>query len=347
MTAHIDRRHLLDALKIVKPAIGSSATNPTLGCVRIVDGTLSATNLDLTITTKLEGSGLDQLDVLVPNAVFNRILAALTGAVVELDVEDRTLNIKSGRAEMAVLCADPYPWPQPQQVNGTPVAWSPAEVSLISRVLHAAANPAKSVVLSCVRIHNGAAEATDQHRLARAEFDTGDLDVLIPVAALTPVLDQAKGGVALTSSGNVAKLTADDTTWTFNLCAEKFPETARLWEIGKASPRSMTVAVAELMDAVRRSASLGSGDKLGVPKLTAEDGSLTIECRVTDVGETTDEIECTGEMDTTGFNPQFLLAMLDNLLEDEVTIHNEDGVKPVYVAEGAWSSLLMPIRNPK
>lgn len=343
MTAHIDRRHLLDALKIVKPAIGSSATNPTLGCVRIVGGTLSATNLDLTITTKLDGSGLDKLDVLVPNAVFGRILAALTGAVVELDVEDRTLNIKSGRAEMAVLCADPFPWPQPQKVNGSTIQLDPAAVSLVSRVLHAAGTDTNRLVLTGVRLHGGRVEATDSYRLARAEIDTGDLDTIIPALALKAVLAQAKDGVTVTAGDNTAEITAGHTTWSVRLIDEEWPNTDAVWP--KEFANSVTVSVDDLVAAVSTAASIvGDSDPV---RLTLNAGEMTVATQTKDVGESTASLDAEGELPAIAFNPTYLLALLDNVFDDKVTIQSNDEIKPVVATEGAWSSLLMPIRNQK
>lgn len=347
MTASVQRSDLLHALKTVAPALSRNASTPALNCVRIVDSSIRATDLDTTITARLDG--LDGLDVLIPAAPLTRIVAAATSKEIRLEASGTDIVVKAGFASTTITGVDPTSWAPPAAaIDGRSVTLTQGDVSLIERTLHAVSDDQTRAVLTAVRFTGHTAEATDSYRLCRVALaaDFGDGDTLIPAAPLTPVLARAVDGCTLHLTDRHAVVTVGDVTWTIRLVDGSYPTTTTLWV--DDTTRRFTVSVDALIGSIKAALSLHGDDSIDPPRITVDNEiGLTVARTVQDVGDFIDTIpaELDGKpLAATGFNPKFLLALLDNVYSDDVTFRAKDPVAPIRVTDGSWDTLLMPVR---
>lgn len=111
MKAYIERKRLVDAVNNVTKVVPPTNSNPSLTYLglRFMGDALVmfGSNLDLDIEAKLElNEDIEGEGVLaVPSAVFKKIIKAMAGEVVELNLIDRELEVKSGssRAKIQTL----------------------------------------------------------------------------------------------------------------------------------------------------------------------------------------------------------------------------------------------------
>ncbi|MEZ4606147.1 MAG: DNA polymerase III subunit beta [Deinococcales bacterium] len=94
------KKYLADALAHVERIIPARSSNPALSLLRLEsqDGAISfsGSNLDIDIKAKIAADTETDAVIALPAQVFGQVVRALPGELVELVVEDRELEIRSG-----------------------------------------------------------------------------------------------------------------------------------------------------------------------------------------------------------------------------------------------------------
>ena len=108
----------------------------------------------------------------------------------------------------------------------------------------------------------------------------------------------------------------------------------------------MTLSREQLLETTRR-VSLLSSEKSNSVKLTFGPNSVDVTANSPDIGEANESIDVaySGKEFSIAFNPEFLMAPLKNLEEDEVHLDLIDEMSPgVLRTEDAFLYVLMPMR---
>ena len=362
-----------DVLADAVGSAGRAATNrtgtlPVLSGVRMeVAGdtlTITGTDLELTIRLTIEVGGERDGAAVVPARLVGDIVKALPAGAVEIDLPDSgdgssEMSISAGRSQFSVrpLSLDDYP--TQSEPTGEVVTLPAADMAdALRQVVRAASTDDARAVLTGVLL---AAEddglrmvATDSYRLAVRDLPESSMlgsgqKVLIPGRALSELQRLMGNEETLTVrlGEREATFEAGSTRLSTRLIEGEFPNYRNL--LPSSYPNLLTISKPAMIEAIRRVKILAQ-DSTPV-RMTLGGPTVQLTAITQDVGNAVEEIDAQydGTEMTVAFNPDYLLAGIDAIDADDVTLATMDPMKPA-VLRGAGQDdylyLLMPVRVP-
>ena len=194
--------------------------------------------------------------------------------------------------------------------------------------------------------------ATDGRRLALAEVN--DLEIppsqerefIVRTKAITELMRALKddGDVVVRLAQNMVQFECGATTLITKLVEGNYPNYVQV--IPTKVNERVTVEREALLTAVRR-VSLLNSEKTAAVRLNFTKGNLEILCNTPEVGEAREELAVPykGKDISIAFNPEFLMAPLRYLQEDEVHFELIDDISPGVIKINApFVYVLMPMR---
>ena len=329
--------HLSRGLSTVTRAVGSRPTMPVLANVLLAtDGSrlkLSATNLDLGITTWVTANVDEEGTVTVPARLLTDLVNSMpVGQSVELHEEEktRTLTVKCQQSRAEVRGIDPEEFPPMPTAEDQPTVSIDQALckELINQVAFGAARDDTRPVLAGVSMELEEAQitlaASDGFRLVMRDA-TLDQEIAEPVKVIVParalqelerILGDDEGAVEMTVTTNRSQVLfrAGDVNLVSRLIEGQFPNVRNF--IPKSYATKVVVARQPFADAMRR-VSLFARESANVVRLEVEAGEngdgltpgrLTIEAQAQDLGESHDELDASIEGESThlAFNAEYL-----------------------------------------
>ncbi len=370
MKLRCERDVLAEALSTAGRAVASRGALPVLSGVRMeLAGdqlTLTGSDLELTVSVQLTVAGLADGVSVVPSRLLNDIVKALEPGAVELETNDETARIASGRSEFSLkpLPADEFPRVAP--VEGDEVRFdAEALVGALRQVLPAASTDDNRQILTGVLMaasdRDGGGDglrlvATDSYRLAVVDLPgvsvlSSGKSVLVPSRALSEL------SKALGDGGEITlRLGERDASFAVSTDSGAVMLTPRLIEgdypnyqglIPQSQPNLLTVSRESLIEALRR-VKLLARDATPVRMQMSSDG-LELRAVTQDVGEGVESLDATYQGDelTVAFNPDYLLAGIEAVEAKEISLATNDSLKPAVVRDPTTDDflyLLMPVR---
>lgn len=354
-TVRIDRAKLLAALTAVKPATPSRPAKPILANVRIGDGIITGTDLEVRIDYAID----EQCDAfLVPHERLLAIVRAATGDSVTLTPKGTTVTVKAGGGKWELPTEDVNEYPTWEPGDAAPVCRLPADqFARAARATSYATDCESSryalgAVLIEVTGGNPTWVATDGRRLACVETETDqavdDRQVLVPRRVIDIVAGMATGedSVQVTATGSEVVFELDGITVTGRVTDGKFPRWRDvLGQTGEAD--STVLEVADLLSAVRAAAIVTSEQSKGVD-LAWTAGDVVISGRSAEYGEST--VKCpivsAGTTSSVKLDPRFLADFLSHIPSDEepqvdVVCTSPDAA--VLLSCGPYRGVIMPL----
>jgi DNA polymerase-3 subunit beta len=339
--ATVDAKALAAAVGRVVLFLPRSTHMPVLGCVHVeADGetlTLTASNLDHTARTTVPAEVAEGGVALAPGAVLGRVAGAPSGPVsLVLDGSQLLVDAESLTFSMPSPPANEYPrivFPE-----GEPVSlaeWWP----IVQRVAKAASTEEAKPSLCTVQFSEGQIAAVDGYRLHWADGPQG-VDVAVPSAALARAFKVLGDGVSMAASDREVLFSDGTTTIVARLYADDVPNWRGLAAAG--APHAIEVDAAELADVV---AALGAiPDASEALLLTVEDGRMTVDRRVTDVGAGVATVAVDGSWpDAMGINGRYLTEALAAVGLERATIAVTSRQKPLVFHGPEVSALVMAV----
>ena len=354
------QENLSRGLSIVGRAVASRATLPiTQNVLLSTDKSmlkLSATNLEIAMTTWVGGKVEEEGAITVPARLLSELVSSLPREEIELELQPGTgvLKLTCARAKANIHGADAADLPPiPTVEDGISAQIDPQVLkSAIARVAFAAATEESRPVLTGVEVKfegdKFSMAAADGFRLAvqHGPLVKGvdqETKVIVPARTLNelsrllgdqeePVeimMTPAKGQVLFRTKGNEIVETVSQ------LLQGSFPNYEQL------IPKSYTTrAVFDLEPLLRaaRTASIFARDGSNIIRLQvipAQDGEskgkLIISARSEEVGDHQDEVdadEITGDEGKIAFNSRYLLDVLSILERGKVTLETTASSSP-------------------
>lgn len=365
MKLRCERDVLAEALSTAGRAVANRGALPVLSGVRMeLAGdqlTLTGSDLELTVSVQLTVAGLADGVSVVPSRLLNDIVKALEPGAVELETNDETARIASGRSEFSLKPLPADEFPKVAAVEGDEVRFdAEALVGALRQVLPAASTDDNRQILTGVLL---AAEgeglrlvATDSYRLAVVDLPgvsvlSSGKSVLVPSRALSELskalgdggeitlrLGERDASFAVTTDSGAVMLTT-------RLIEGDYPNYQGL--IPQSQPNLLTVSREPLIEALRR-VKLLARDATPVRMQMSSDG-LELRAVTQDVGEGTESLDAsyTGDELTVAFNPDYLLAGIEAVEAEEISLATIDSLKPAVVRDPTTNDflyLLMPVR---
>jgi len=322
VTGIIERRHTLPILSNVLLSVGGTR----------VEFVATDIEVEITATTAIEGTS-DVKQTTVGARKFFDILRALPeGSEVTLALQDKRLQVKSGKSRfnLQTLSAEDFPRLVPIDEGATRFS-VPQKLlrSLLGLVQYAMAQQDIRYYLNglLMVVEEGQLRlvATDGHRLAFASKEAGAKNLarqeaILPrktIIELSKLLEDTDDLVAVELSANQAKFSFGRVVLMSKLIDGKFPDYARV--IPQSQAKKLRLDRIALLQALQRAAILTS-DKFRGVRWVLGDGTLRISCSNTEQEEAQEELDVTykGETLDIGFNVSYLLDVLTHLDVAEV-----------------------------
>ena len=362
MKFRIAKEAFLDGLQQVQHVVSSRTTLPILSNVLIEAGDeglrLTTTDLDVGVsgTAKAEVSKPGATTLPVKRLV--NIIRELPSAEIEVSVDNKNVaSIKSGPSFFKIIGlpdgefpplasfddAKEYKIPQAIFRNGLKKTSYAISTDETRYVLNGIFTSFKEGKLTLV--------ATDGRRVAMVDHElefpsSHEVDFIVPTKAVQELqrLLSTEGDLMLKLSDNPVCFEIGASIIVSKLIEGNYPNYRQV--IPGESKERLTLSREQLLETTRR-VSLLSSEKSNSVKLTFGQNQVDVMANSPDIGEANEtlEVKYDGKQFSIAFNPEFLMAPLKNLEEDEVHLDLIDEMSPgVLRTEDAFLYVLMPMR---
>lgn len=375
MKFEIQQEDLQKALDVIANVVPSKTTLPILSCVLLEATkeslTLSATNLDISITTSTTKATVkDPGRVAIPAAKFVPFVRSLRPGAVTIAQKGEQITLTSGKSRLAenTMSVADYPaLKKPEEKSGLTIK-AATLIDMINETAYAVSRdetrPALMGILWEVRPESLTLVATDAHRLARSHrkldwkqageknliVDTNGLRQIARIAAAAKDEDEANTDISVFLSASQVAFRAGSTVLQVRQLEGPFPDYQAV--LPKDNDKHVTIDKADFMQAIRRVA-ITADRVTSQIKLGVEGGRMELTARGTEGSQSEDEISVAYQGDPLeiGFNYAYLQDILKNLAAESVVLSLKDSqsaalLKPVQDTgeEMGVICLLMPLR---
>jgi DNA polymerase-3 subunit beta len=359
---------LRTALAAVSPAVPSRAARPVLTNVRLGDGLVTGTDLEVRIDVAIDYHG-DAM--LLPHSRLLAILNAAGGDEVTLEPKGTQCVVRCGHGTWTLPVEDAAEFPLWEPANAKPVTRLPADqfARAVRGVVFAADQESSRYALGAVlvEVQDGVVNfvATDGRRLCSCEMEH-DLAVddrrypkhkdekvsppLLVPSRVMQILARVAGtgdeeSVQLEATGNELLASIGGTTVTARLTEGRFPRWRDVIPSEGAEPT--TVLATAFLSATKAAAIVTSENSKGVQYTftaegihlhgqSAEAGESSVTCEIVEAGHA-----CTVKLD-----PIFVREWLSGLPADgepTVSVQAKDGESAVVLRTDTFTGVIMPL----
>jgi DNA polymerase-3 subunit beta len=362
MKFQIDRDAFLEGLQQVQHVVGTRTTLPILSNVLIEanDGILKLTTTDLDVgmsgqvKADIERDGATTL----PARRLVSIIRELPSSEVSVEVDsDNVASVRSGPSFFKILGLDQEEFPPlPSFDEAREFTFDQKQLKeALRKTSYAISTDETRYVLNGIfcSFKDGSLilVATDGRRLAMVEQEvefpqSNEIDVIVPTKAINELqrLLEEEGEVKVSISDSQVSFELNDSILVSKLIEGNYPNFRQVIP-GEAKER-VTIEREVLHNAVKR-VSLLANEKSNSIKLTFEPDQLHIAANSPEIGEAKESISINykGPEMAIAFNPEFLMAPLRNLDQDEIFIDLIDEMSPgVMKIDEPFIYVLMPMR---
>lgn len=338
MKFSVSSNELLKQLQVAGGAIGSNPVLPILEdfLFKIENNilTISATDLETSITTQIDVMSDSDGTVAVPARILLDTLKALPEQPITFNVNDENYGIEItsayGKYKLAGENGEDFPnIPEPEGVDSIAVS-SPTLSNAISKTLFATSNdelrPAMTGVYFQVDFNKLIVVATDAHKLVKYTFTEIASEVstsfIVPKKALNLLKNALPSGGEVQLSFNKANafFAIEGTTLVCRLIDARYPDYNAVIPVD--NPNLLTLPRTDFQNSLKRIAIYANKTTNQVILNIAQD-SLTISAQDLDFSnEATEQLTCNyeGEPLTIGFNAKFVVEMLGVLESDDIKL---------------------------
>lgn len=359
----ISQEAFADGLQNAVSAVNPRSTLPILSNVLLQAAddelVLTSTDLDFTVRTKVPAKVGKIGSTTIPAKRVSTLVKDLPKTEIEVEVDAKSMaTLKSGAGVYKVFGMPEAEFP------GLPAFEGAVEFKLKSADLKDGLRKTHyAISLDETRyVLNGiffafkgdklTLVATDGRRLALAEVN--DLEIppsqerefIVRTKAITELMRALKdeGDVVVRLAQNMVQFECGSTTLISKLVEGNYPNYVQV--IPTKVNERVTVEREALLNSVRR-VSLLNSEKTAAVRLNFTKGNLEILCNTPEVGEAREALAVPykGKDISIAFNPEFLMAPLRYLQEDEVHFELIDDISPGVIKINApFVYVLMPMR---
>ena len=326
----IEAGTLRAALADVLKAVPARAPRPILQNVRLGDGLITGTDLELRIDRELDYHGEP---VLLPAARLFSIVRELPATTtVSIEPDGTKCKIKAARGSWTLPTEAVLEYPSADVGDLKPVCRLPADqfCRAIKETVYATDTQSSRFALGAILLDvtdsNPTFVATDGRRLAIVEAETdqdvGTIRCLLPARAAMAAMAATGDSVQIETDGKVVVFTSQGLAVTGQIIAGAFPKWRDAVPSREANPH--TVQRDELLHGVRQAAIVTSEQSKGV-EFTFGPKSLKLTAQSSEAGQAsvTVGLEDAGDSGTVKLDPAFVvdfLRTLDGEADPTVTV---------------------------
>lgn len=354
------------ALAAVTSVVPTKLTLPVLGNVLIEAVTkqikLSATDLEITVTTTVDADVVKKGSLAIPARTFSDIINALPETEIEIEgIGSRVeMRFSGGDYKIAGMSADEFP-KLPEVNTSKEVHLAADQFSrMVNKTSFAVSTDETRPALNGVLWQSSGEKmkmvATDGHRLAKIEAENTKLqglydDVIIPPRALnlaTKLMGDKVKEIGVIFGDNNIIFTCGQNTISSRIIEGPYPNYEQV--IPSDNDKSLLVSKAQLADSVKRVAILSNSLTRQV-KFAVKANELQLSATNVDLGgEATETIPCSfdGDAMEIGYNATYIIDLLKQIDGEEAKFALASPVSAGVVTpaedKGDYLCLIMPLR---
>lgn len=365
MEFRIQKGEFLRGLRLAQSIADRKSTMPMLANVllRLVGKDkllLAATDLNVSVSAELSSSNTGEGGLTVGAKALHDIVNNLPGEEIGVKrAENNWAEISAGKVDYRLVGMPDRDFPKVPDHREVEFCQVDPGVfrSMIDRTLFSVSNDETRFHLNGVLFESDGAitrmVSTDGHRLSKIERPLEGAPkltsgVIIPKKGLLEIkrtLDGTSGTCRIAVKTPYLFVEGGAITLAVKLIESQFPPYEAV--IPKSNERSLEVDRASLLDALKR-AQLMSSDSRGV-KVTVDKGRMLIASDNPDVGEVKEELVVAydGESITVGFNPKYVVDLLNQISAESVSVELGGELDPVVIRPAQdpnYLGVVMPMR---
>ncbi|HEX8372623.1 MAG TPA: DNA polymerase III subunit beta [Chthoniobacterales bacterium] len=362
MKFSVSKEKLNEGLQAVQNVVSTRTTLPILSNVLIQATesglTLTTTDLDVGIRINVEAVVERIGATTLPARRLSSIVRELPSSDIQFDIDSKnSASIRCGASFFKILGLPEEEFPPLSRFENARV-FNIKQKELkdgLKKTAYAISTDETRYVLNGVlhsfKENKLSLVATDGRRLALVDIElefprSQETEVIIPTKAITEISRLLKddGEVKVSVSDNQVAFELNNTLLVSKLIEGNYPNYRQVIP-GEARER-VILERESFLNCVRRVAILAS-DKSNSVKLIFSKNNIDITANTPDVGEARESVAVTykGKDMAIAFNPEFLMAPLRNLPNDEVFLDLIDEMSPgVIKIQTPFLYVLMPMR---
>ncbi len=359
------RDRLLSGLQIAARAVSARSTLPSLGGILLSTDegklTVRATDMEIGLNLSIEGEVADEGTALLPGRLLVDVIRTLPDGEVTLAgrAEQRDVELTAAQSRFHLRTLPPEDFPRLPAIEGETLSLpAVAFADTIERVARAASRdevrPILTGVLLTAEEKTLTMVATDSYRLCVKHTELEEaipeaIEANVPARAMRElsriIAAEAADVVEIALLGNQVAFRAGEVVLSSRLIEGQFPSYRQL--IPESFEHEVRLPRADLLEATRR---IGQLAQRNAPlRLAFSEGELTIAAETPEVGDASEAMPApfSGEALEIAFNPEFLIAGIESIDADELTLGLTSPLRPGLLrplGREDFSYLAMPIR---
>ncbi len=362
MKFSVTKEKLLECLQQVQNVVSTRTTLPILSNVLLqTNGSevrLTTTDLDVGVRGSFEATIEKEGATTLPARRLFTIIRELPSSEIQFDVDGKNAaSIRSGQSYFKILGLPEEEFPPLPKFDDSKVV-TIRQKDLrdgLRKTSYAISTDETRYVLNGVlfsfKDNKLTLVATDGRRLAMLDIDlefprSHEADIIIPTKAVTELqrLLTDDGDVRVSVGSGQIAFDLNNTLLVSKLIEGNYPNYRQV--IPGEMKERVTLERETFLNSLRR-VSLLASDKSNSIKLNFSKNNIDITANTPEVGEAKESLAVVykGREFSIAFNPEFLMAPLRNLTEDEVFLDLIDEMSPgVIKIQSPFLYVLMPMR---
>jgi DNA polymerase-3 subunit beta len=353
-------------MNAISSVVPGKTTMPILSTVLMnaeKDGMyFSATDLDISVTSKVNGEIEETGSIAVPAKKLAEIVKSLSSGDVTLQASGEKLTITCGKSRFVINSRSAEDFPKiPKQQSKTTFTIDPETLSsLIQKTIYAVSTdltrPALCGVLWDVQRTGISMVSTDGHRLAKVELkrkigDVESITAIIPPKALSTLksYSEDKEEIRIGVGENSISFEMAETSIYSRLLEGPFPNYQKV--IPEKNEKELVVSKDSLASATKR-VSILSDSLTHQVVFSANKDKLTLHVSTQELGEAKEEISASfsAEPMDIGYNASYIMDVLRTIEADDISLKldradNAGLIEPVAPAgDIKHICIIMPLR---
>ena len=366
MKINSSKDNLLKGIQIVQNAVSSKNTLPILSHILIEakkqELTLTATDLEVGISIKVDGEVQEEGAITVPAKKFSEMIKELPGDVpIQIAVKKgQAIHIEAGKSYFKLNGLLKEDFPQLPNLSQGKTADSVKIPQKILKLMikltsfamsHDETRYVLNGILFSFKDKGLKLVATDGRRLAVVEKEIPGIgnfkkEAIIPMKTIHEInrnLNE-EGEVIFYFKENQLQINLNEIHITSRLIEGEYPNYDQV--IPKKTKESLHLNTQEFLQATRRVGLLTSQESQSI-KLNVIKDKVILTKNTADLGEAREELDTEykgGEL-TIGFNPNFLIDVLKNVDDAKIQFSFIDPEKPAVIKSGAdYTYIVLPMQ---
>jgi DNA polymerase-3 subunit beta len=362
MKLSVSKEKLLQGLQTVQNVVSTRTTLPILSNVLLEaeDGQLRLTTTDLDVGMRggIEAAIEKPGAATLPARRLFTIVRELPSAEILLEIDSKSVaSIRCGPSFFKILGLPQEEFPPLPKFDGAKT-FTLRQKDLkdgLRKTAYAISTDETRYVLNGIlfsfKDNKLTLVATDGRRLALVDIElefprSHEVDIILPTKAVTELarLVSEEGDVKMSVSENQVAFEVDGTLLVSKLIEGNYPNYRQV--IPPEAKERITLERESFLNTVHR-VSLLSSEKSNSVKLVFSKNNIDIIANTPEVGEARESLPVAykGREFSVAFNPEFLMAPLRNLPNDEVFLDLIDEMSPgVIKVQSPFLYVLMPMR---